>query len=502
MKDIDELLSSLREHGTIDSAGEFTVSLSQARQKLTQYHSSERGRYLLLLVSAGVASGAQKIAITQGENSYRIVMSGAYIPEVALLNAFGNPGKESEAAGASDLVLALQAAFGERAQEIRVDIHATDRPSFRWTLTPKGEESKTFPTSLRQDIEVEIEFRLGWKDKFTALFAQLRGYVSLRPEGRLVDRYCDRARIPISINRTPVCRPLFLPQGTLRAQVGSLDGQELDSPPDLHLEGFAWSGALALGTGRVQAVIHGVTYCELEETGLEGTVYFDLLRRDLSREKIVRDGTYDALIDELQEVWFQMVDAVALRVTQLPEEQALGHLGDLLLGLLMGRVSAEGCAVLAEWFQSCGTGSGNSSVMELYKAGHALLEEVAARERLLQRLLQRCSEVLDEQDWALREALDTAFEVLKVELPEETLLSGYLLLGLGALESLEGRENEAQKAWFRSLDVVWSGQDNRAQELIYTHMGYEAKHIVGQAAAAIQMGLQDLVLTGTVPDKR
>lgn len=491
MRDIEELLSSLREHGTIDSAGEFTVSLGQARRKLTQYHSSERGRYLLLLVSAGVASGAQEIAISQGESSYRVVMREAYIPELALLNAFAKPSQESEVPGASDLVLGLQAAFGERATEIRVEVHSSEQSSFCWTLTPDGEESKTRPSSERCEIEVDLQFRLGWRDKFAAFFAQFRGYASLRPEGRLVDRYCDRARIPITINRSMIRRPLFLPEMTLTAQVGSLEGQQLEVTPHLHLDGFAWSGALALGTGRVQAVIHGVAYCELEETGLEGTVYHDGLRRDLGREKIVRDGVYEALVDELQEVWFQMVDGVALRMAEIPDKQAYGHLGDVLLGLLMGRISEQGCTVLAGWL---GVREGENTTLGLYRVGYSLLEDARAKERLLQRLLQRCSEILGEQNWGQREALETAFEVLRLELPEETLLSGYLLLGLGALHSLEGHENEAQKAWFRSLDVVWSGQDDRAQELIYTHMGYEAKHIVGQAAAAIQMGLHDLVL--------
>jgi hypothetical protein len=58
VKGVEQLLAELREHGTIDSQGEFTLSLSEARRKLVQYHSSDKARYLLLLLAAGIAAGA------------------------------------------------------------------------------------------------------------------------------------------------------------------------------------------------------------------------------------------------------------------------------------------------------------------------------------------------------------------------------------------------------------------------------------------------------------
>ena len=118
---VDELLHSLREHGTLDSQGEFTVSLSEARRKLKQYHSSEPARYVLLLVSAGFASGGRSAAVTRRDHCLTIRFPGAYLSENELLQALDNP-HNSASSAATDLVLGIQGALNHQAQEVKLRV--------------------------------------------------------------------------------------------------------------------------------------------------------------------------------------------------------------------------------------------------------------------------------------------------------------------------------------------------------------------------------------------
>lgn len=140
MKGVEELLAELREHGTIDSRGEFTLSLSEARRKLVQYQSSNKARYLLLLLSAATAAGATSLTVEQSPRNCRLVMPQAHIPESALLSAFAEPHRPSASPGASDLVLGLQGAFHNRAARVEVRVQKPGE-SFLWTLEPRSEQS-------------------------------------------------------------------------------------------------------------------------------------------------------------------------------------------------------------------------------------------------------------------------------------------------------------------------------------------------------------------------
>jgi hypothetical protein len=487
VKGVEQLLAELREHGTIDSQGEFTLSLSEARRKLVQYHSSEQARYLLLLLSAGTAAGATSLTVRQSAHFCRLEMPGAYLPESALLSAFDG---QTPQAAASDLVLGLQGAFLCRAE--RVEVKA-QRPgeSFLWTMERDSEQSVPIDFEGAVGIEISLHYKQGVVDKLRGVLGRLRGYAARSPEARLIDAYCDRSLIPIIYNDERSDRPLFLPPGAL-AQVGDLGDKKLEFKTNfqLHLEG--WRGVLALGAGAVQIVIHGVAYCQIEDLGLAGTVYHDGLERDLSREKVVRDQTYDQLVADLEKVRVDLCNRLVGILDQVSWPLIQQQLPDLVYlfltrGLLTDNRQALWEWMVAEYQRRDGGRRFEPSPRGLMDLMVGLLKDAGARERVLHTLLADCGDGARQRAPNLHKKLDVTHELFRSFHPEETLVLGYLLLGLGAVHSLEGRKNDSERAWFKSLETVWAGSDARAQELMYGHMAFSPEHILRETASALSM---------------
>lgn len=491
VKDVDQLLAELRAHGTIDSKGEFTLSLSEARRKLIEYHSSEKARYLLLLLSAGTAAGAQEQRVYQESTICRLQMPGAYIPESDLLNAFGAPQKMSEAAGASDLVFGLQGAFQAGAYQVEV---RAQRPheSFLWTLQPKNESSVPINFEGEVGLEILLHFKTGVKGSLQGVLRWLRGYASKSEEARLIDQYCDRSLLPIFYNGERVDRPLFLPSG-LTANIGGLSTHKLSLEPDTYLSLNPWKGALALGGGAVQIVIHGVAYCQIESLGLVGTVYHDGLERDLSRERVVRNATYQQLIEALEAVKIELYNTLAAKAQQKPQEFVKAHLPQLVYHFLAGDLSSEnrqalwGALINLYKNQQADSPTYPLSSEGLVNLMTAVTRDAEAREQVFLLLLSRCSEGLLQRAPRSGQHLSSTIKLFQAFHPQKTLILGYLLLGLGALHAVEGRNNASERAWFKCLETVWSGNDGRAQELMYGHMAYSPEHILQQSSMALTM---------------
>jgi hypothetical protein len=494
MKAVDQLLAELREHGTIDSQGQFTLSLSEARRKLVQYHSSEKARYLLLLLSAGSAAGASSVSVRQEPDSCFLSMPDAYIPESALLSAFADHGATSSVAGAGDLVLGLQGAFLAGAS--RVEVHS-QRPgeSFLWCLEPNSERSEPANFNGVSGIVIRLLFPHGLGQKLKGLLGRLRGYAARPQEARLLDQYCDRSLIPISYNGERCDRPLFLPEAGVQAVVGELSPKELGFKPDCTLSAdYPFRGALALGDGAIQIVIHDVAYCQIDDLGLVGTIYHDQLERDISREKVVRDHRYDELTRQLERAYRELINHLVANLDRLDAGGLRRWLPELVYQFLSAQLLTSNRQRLWEWMEARyregedATRSFSPNPKGLVDLMTALLKSAQPRDRVLQELLLHCGDSLRTTvDSQLAKTLNTAHDLFRYYHPEETLVLGYLLLGLGAVHAVQQRANDSERAWFKCLETVWSGKDARAQELMYAHMGYSSAHILQQAGAALAM---------------
>jgi hypothetical protein len=259
LKDVDELLRSLREHGTVDSEGQFTVSLSQARRKLKQFHSSDPARFLLLMVSAGVAAGATRITVDRTDRSYRLWFAEAYLAEAELLETLEKPQNARPNSACSDLVAGIQGSFARQAESVEVDVFHPDHHSFGWRLTPDSEESLGVKPDGRHGVQVGV--RLSWdlKSRLLSLLASLGGYAGMTAEERLIDRFADRALLPLFLQGQPVPRPIVLPESPATAVFGALPEVNLARPCHARLSSNGqWRGVLALADEPVQVVLNGI----------------------------------------------------------------------------------------------------------------------------------------------------------------------------------------------------------------------------------------------------
>ncbi len=501
MKSIDDLLNSLRDHGTIDSQGQFTLSLADARRKLTHFHSSDNSRYLLLLLSAGVAAGAERIDIRHSEKVLEVSLPGAYLPEPDLLASLGEPLKGESAPGASDLALGIQAAFGFNVAVIQVQVQSPEKGSYAWVLEPSTERSAPTPSAPQTGIGLALHYRSTLRDRVKGLLQSLRGYAGMPPEIRQVDRYCDLCPRPIRYQTESITRQLMLPDAPARVQIGPLPEGLLGFKPDRIMGGLPWRGALALRSGSVQLVVHGVSYCRIDSTGLTGVIYGDHLKRDVSRERVVQNPTYRALLDELEEVRYQLYETLAHKLDELEKDELNETLGELILSFLNQRLSHRAQKTVWNWLQKDRPGQWSArpeadfrpSPTGLIKLFRSAISFPMPPLVLLEGLLDESIEGLSQDNRAgFLSRLETLYSLVEAYDPNRKLLLAYYLLGIGALHSLAGQKNRAEKAWFRSLELVWSGQDARAHELIYTHMGFTPTHIVDQVRTALAMYLWDV----------
>lgn len=490
MKDVDELLRSLREHGTVDSEGQFTVSLSQARRKLKHFHSSDPARFLLLLVSSGIASGATSIKVERAQRSLHLWCEDAYLPEGELLQTLEKPQSVNPNSGAGDLVAGIQGSFTQRAASVQVEVLHPQKRSYSWTLLPSSEESHEVRAEGRRGMEIWVRFEPRWDQRLKSLFTSLRGYAGMPPEERLVDRFADRSLVPITLDGQMVNRALVLPDSVASAVIGEMPENRVGSPFHVTWEGRDWRGVLALSSSPVQLVVNGISYCQIESLGVGGVVYCDNLIRDASREKIVQNAAYNSLVQDLQEHRWRLFELLAERIESLTLDQARPYLPPLLSAFLAGRLPADARRQIWSWMvgqvPDRVSSSLKPSVDGLVRLIEVLLPE--GRDRVIADLLDECADATaadDSRALQLTRTTNTALRALAG--PRDHLLEGYLLLASGALHALKGDKISAEKSWFEALNTAWSCPSQKAQELFHVHLGYPEAHIARQAASVLRM---------------
>ena len=488
MKSVDQLLNSLREHGTVDSEGSFTIGLTEARAKLREYQSSERGRYILHLISGGMAAEADYVRMERDGQRTRIVFSGAYMEEEALAQAFGGTLTTSDT-GADDMALGIRGALAEGAEAVGLLVEHPKKPGFWWRIDSAGEERGAHPSSQASSVVLELKFPFSWKERLGGFLAGLRGYTGSSPEERLVQEFCDHSLVPVEVRGQRVDRPLFLPESAVTIRIGS--GVDALSSPDLALESDNVRAAICLAPGKVQLIIRGVAYCELEGTGYSGFLYCSGLQRDATREKVVRNAAYHALEQKLAELKDDALELLALKLPDPKFELVDPFLHQLSALLLQEELSPEASRKLRGWMEE------KLSTVELeavprHAAGIFRLYQMVRLEffgkmPVQVEMLRRCATALRTGHAKTETRLQKTLEALRLSEPGQTLLHGYLLLGLGAYYSTKDRQKESETAWFNALKTVWEDPSPEAQELFHTHLKYPADHICGEVASVLTM---------------
>ncbi|MCA9790557.1 MAG: hypothetical protein KC910_02130 [Candidatus Eremiobacteraeota bacterium] len=126
MSELEHYLDSAR-GGQAESSGAFSVDPVKARQKLALYQFSDPYVYVLRLVQAAVAAGAEQVTVSSGRRAVELTFNSRFAPESLeqLLTLAG--------AGPPHLAAGLYGALNARASRITLTSGTT-----RLSLTPGG----------------------------------------------------------------------------------------------------------------------------------------------------------------------------------------------------------------------------------------------------------------------------------------------------------------------------------------------------------------------------
>lgn len=327
--DLDGYLQSLRQDGSLDSAGTFTLNQAQALEKLKHHQIANPAEFSAGLVASAVACGAEWIALEAPVGGFRLEHNGASIPHAHLLCLFSSllvSGPEPALAPVQELAYGLNALLGLSPRRVRVTCSGPEELAVL-ELTPqqlvvkKSLPFETYGNVRRTTVEVEGL----WKGVHL-----LRRGLGQRPEIEVLRERCRFAAVPITCSGQPLDFKEELPEAISVARLGSpppLPGDWPAAQVALESDVSAWVGLCPGNPAGLTIVIHGVSFRVAEDlvpVGLHAVLYAPNLRKDLSRAAIVQDGAYQHAVDQILESCRELLDALSNNWRTIPRgERAL-----------------------------------------------------------------------------------------------------------------------------------------------------------------------------------
>lgn len=444
--ELSQFIDKLRQEGSVDSEGQFTLGFADARRKLSEFAVVKPDRYLVLLVSAAIAQGATDIHVDRDDFELHFKAESVYFSTQQIRRGFESLLAGKGGSAALDLALGLHGAFQVDALTVEVDCWHPEEPSFSWTMKADQEDVKPLVSCEKHELRMVICFQK--RNVLTRTKSWLRqagGHSVVGPESALVARYCSLSLVDIFLNQELVVTGVRAREAPVGAMVTPFSPLSRDDRETFRIRGNPheatgqlldrtatnWLGWVSLQEGPLHFVIHGVTYTADESLGLAGVVYCSELERDLSREKVVKNQTYRALLEELDELRVEMVRN--LRVYQVKvewkawvAEQARDCAQRDLLGPSLLVSYADWLRDDPKWLKA-------RAVIQLARTRRAPIKDEPRRvEELMEQALRDARDYLEEFKDDLV-VLDLCCQILE-RLGEVQLWDWYLLAGLAALQ--------------------------------------------------------------------
>ncbi|MGE0489485.1 MAG: hypothetical protein AB7S38_09755 [Vulcanimicrobiota bacterium] len=288
------LLERLRQGGTVDSLGQFTLDVEKARSKMARFQLTEPLRFGLEVVMAAVAGGASRIAITAESRQLTFELPDLALPGEALANLDDfmlSSTDQPEERALAHLGVALNSLGQLDPQQITLEVGGYRL--HRGAGPDKLE--KTEPGSARLQIDGRLD------------------QTSLR---QLLEEHCSHCRLELSWNGRRL---------SASVQTDSL-GLEL---------------ALQSDRSRLELVVLGVT-CGIRhlETSIpyRAVAVCDQLKLNASHTDVVENATYQGLVEKAAQSAEEQLLALA-RQADLAAEPELWKF--LLLALAQVRALEE-----------------------------------------------------------------------------------------------------------------------------------------------------------------
>lgn len=217
---IDSFLGELTREGSLDSTGTFTLSLEHAKRKLSQFLLASREEYLLKLVQAGVAAGAESMEMRSSGSRVAFTMWGASFLAADLKHLLQPSGGPQQRA-LGHLAIAINSAVDTRATGIslatwdgksgqKIGWNAAGRRHKSWRPLRKNlpllhlEVQRTPLESLGQFMHL-----IGQRDILSMLVGSSAG---LDPDSLLVMERAIWCPVPLALNGRWLPKPNLPPR--------------------------------------------------------------------------------------------------------------------------------------------------------------------------------------------------------------------------------------------------------------------------------------------------
>lgn len=314
---LEALLGTFLEEGDFKDRGVFTLETGRARQALADFHLPGPHDYLLFLVSAGVAFGAQSIRIETGRKGFLLTYDGVRWPRLDLQLLFESllGPRLPERLALRELAVGLLGAKAAGCTVLEVR-----GPQQTWTLQNEKESSRE--ESPAQAAEVEVQFGLGWLKRLAR--GKWSSQESAWPEREILRRRLCHTAVPLRwgdqlLNQRPTWEGLLA--------VGHFEGECSLSRPrhnvTLHQrrqqEESVLVGLAPPGKYPFQVLISGILYSAGPEVDYPLMVSVVDLRRDLSMAGVTDPKKVEALLALGEECYLKTLEFFA---RERPQERS------------------------------------------------------------------------------------------------------------------------------------------------------------------------------------
>jgi len=311
---IEEFLAQLAQ-GQKDSQGRFTLGREQAAEKLRRFQLADPNHYVLNVVAAATASGAERLDVRVDADDCEMTLVGGRRPGELddLLTSLLNSEQPAEELYLRELARAVYGSLGLR--PTRVTVTTWDGQSGS-ELSLRGERQATRALARPPWKPAAAGLRLHVREEFSSqvlgrFLGRLTGAGT--PAGDLLQARCRYSPLPVTLNGNALnlaydlgeCRSVLHLDGGhgLRAVWKGNPHQRRKASEGCS----AWLGfAPQSQWGKTLLVlVRGVSF-PLDPTrvggvGLRGVILDDRLSKDLSQEKLVEDETFQSMLQQVRE---------------------------------------------------------------------------------------------------------------------------------------------------------------------------------------------------------
>jgi hypothetical protein len=288
---LSNFIKRLEAAGQHDSTGSFTISLAQAREKLRAYQFSQPYLYLCLLASGAFGSGATTVSIERNGAGLSIHASGAYQPPDRFLGAMDQVASLQGDDSVRDLIMGLLGA-AHSGCEVFIEFHGTEEDGGSYSLLDSGVEPLEAGESRRLEVVLKPSAAAVADWASTALDL-------VRDKGRFALR-------PLAIEGQVFEEDPYLPGARVYGEMGMFSRSRVRSAIVARWPEAPFPGVLAFVGGLVTPIVNQLVYPPFSHPYLTGMIWVDSLQRDLSREQILQNHCYSAVVRTLDDMLQRM----------------------------------------------------------------------------------------------------------------------------------------------------------------------------------------------------